>query len=78
VLQLKKVGKVEGLMNELSSRSIPLVDDEAVIRRILKRAISTLDRPLEVCEAEDGLEALNIVGERSFDVDDVLLSSGEG
>jgi CheY-like chemotaxis protein len=55
-------------MNELSSKSILLVDDEAVIRRILKRAISTLERPVEVCEAEDGLEALKIIGQRGFDL----------
>ncbi len=55
-------------MTEMSSKSVLLVDDEPVIRKIVKRAISTLERPVEVFEAEDGLEALKILGERSIDL----------
>jgi CheY-like chemotaxis protein len=55
-------------MSELSAKSILLVDDEAVIRRIVKRALSSLPREVEVCEAEDGFEAMEILGERTFDL----------
>ncbi len=51
-----------------SAKSILLVDDEAVIRRILKRALATLPREIEVCEAEDGAEALEWIDRHHFDL----------
>lgn len=55
-------------MNTSKEKNILLVDDEAVIRRILRRAIGNLNRQVEITEAEDGQEALQHLQESRFDM----------
>jgi two-component system, chemotaxis family, chemotaxis protein CheY len=44
-----------------------IVDDSAAIRKILQRVIRQTDIPLgEILEAGDGVEALQLLGTRSF------------
>ena len=50
---------------------ILIVDDSSVMRKVIKAAADVLD--LETEEAQDGLEALNILAEGYQDIDLVLL-----
>jgi two-component system, cell cycle sensor histidine kinase and response regulator CckA len=52
------------------SARILVVDDEPVIRRFAARVLE--DEGFQVLEAEDGAEALRVLGERLSDVDAVL------
>ena len=48
-----------------------IVDDSSVMRKVIKAAADVLD--LETEEAEDGLEALNILAENYNDINLILL-----
>jgi len=50
---------------------ILIVDDSSVMRRVIKAAADVLD--LEAEEAQDGVEALNILAENFSEIDLVLL-----
>ena len=50
---------------------ILIVDDSSVMRKVIKAAADVLD--LETEEAQDGIEALNILEENYSDIDLVLL-----
>ena len=50
---------------------ILIVDDSSVMRKVIKAAADVLD--LETEEAQDGIEALNILEENYNDIDLVLL-----
>ena len=50
----KKTGKTRG-------RSVLIVDDDATIRRMVNRSMTSLDKSLKVHEAENGREALDVL-----------------
>ena len=54
-----------------SIMKILIVDDSSVMRRVIKAAADVLD--LEAEEAQDGVEALNILAENFSEIDLVLL-----
>ena len=45
-----------------------LVDDEPAVLRGLMRVLKANYPALEICGAEDGMQAMNLMAERSFDV----------
>jgi len=55
----------------VENMKILIVDDSSVMRKVIKAAADVLD--LETEEAQDGLEALNILAEGYQDIDLVLL-----
>jgi len=54
-----------------SKMKMLIVDDSSVMRKVIKAAADVLD--LETEEAEDGLEALNILAENYNDINLILL-----
>ena len=55
----------------IGKMKILIVDDSSVMRKVIKAAADVLD--LETEEAQDGVEALNILEENYSDIDLVLL-----
>ena len=55
----------------IGKMKILIVDDSSVMRKVIKAAADVLD--LETEEAQDGIEALNILEENYSDIDLVLL-----
>ena len=47
---------------------ILIVEDEASIRRVLIKILSDEDKSHEICEAEDGLSAINKIKKENFDL----------
>ena len=49
-------------------RRVLVVDDQSVVRYLVKQVLELWDGHVEVQEAEDGLEALHILGTATFDL----------
>ena len=47
---------------------ILIVEDEQAIRRVLKKILSEEDKSHEIVEAENGIEALNVIKKSQFDL----------
>ena len=49
-------------------KKILIIEDEAAIRRVLKRILEQMDKSYQITEAEDGLEGMRKIKENDFDL----------
>lgn len=60
--------KEEGNGKDMRAKKIMIVDDEPVVRDIIKVTLERMDEKFEIVVAKDGAEALNFIMEKSYDL----------
>lgn len=55
-------------MQASKTKRVLVVDDEPMLRNLLKRVLTSLPQKIEVSEAEDGAQALSCLESQTFDL----------